>query len=41
MKNVISALLAATLAVAAILFVSTPDDNVTVANSNVGIAVVK
>jgi hypothetical protein len=41
MKNVITALLAATLAVAAILFISIPGGNVTIANSNVGITSVK
>lgn len=41
MKNVITALLAAALAVAAILFVSSGDDKVNFANSNVSHAVVK
>ena len=41
MKNVITVLLAAALAVAAILFVSTGDDKVNFAKSNVGSASVK
>jgi hypothetical protein len=41
MKNVITALLASALAVAAILFISIPDDKVTVADSNASHTVVK